>query len=43
MGFQGVVISDYQDVPALQSTYHIAADLAGAIAEAVNAGVDMSM
>jgi beta-glucosidase len=43
MGFQGVVISDYQDVPALQTAYHIAPDLAGAIAEAVNAGVDMSM
>ncbi len=43
MGFQGVVISDYQDVPALQSTYHIVPDLAGAIAKAVNAGVDMSM
>ena len=43
MGFKGVVISDYQDVPALQSTYHIVPDLAGAIAAAVNAGVDMSM
>jgi beta-glucosidase len=43
IGFRGVVISDYQDVPALQSTYHIAPDLAGAIAKAVNAGVDMSM
>jgi beta-glucosidase len=43
MGFKGVVISDYQDVPALQTAYHTAADLAGAIAEAVNAGVDMSM
>jgi beta-glucosidase len=43
MGFKGVVISDYQDVPALQSTYHVASDLAGAIAVAVNAGVDMSM
>ena len=43
MGFQGVVISDYQDVPALQTAYHVAADLAGAIAKAVNAGVDMSM
>jgi beta-glucosidase len=38
-----VVISDYQDVPALQTAYHIAPDLAGAIAKAVNAGVDMSM
>jgi beta-glucosidase len=43
MGFEGVVISDYQDVPALQSAYHIVPDLAGAIAVAVNAGVDMSM
>ena len=43
LGFQGVVISDYQDVPALQTAYHIVPDLAGAIAKAVNAGVDMSM
>jgi len=43
MGFQGVVISDYQDVPALQTAYHVASDLPGAIAKAVNAGVDMSM
>jgi beta-glucosidase len=45
MGFRGVVISDYKDVPALQdpNAYHIAADLASAIALAVNAGVDMSM
>jgi beta-glucosidase len=43
LGFRGVVISDFQDVPALQSAYHITPDLAGAIAKAVNAGVDMSM
>ena len=43
MGFKGVVISDYRDVPALQSNYSVAADMAGAIAKAVNAGVDMSM
>jgi beta-glucosidase len=43
MGFRGVVISDFQDVPALQTAYHVAPDLAGAIAKAVNAGVDMSM
>jgi beta-glucosidase len=41
--FQGVVISDYGDVPALATTYHVAPDLAGAVAEAVNAGVDMTM
>jgi beta-glucosidase len=42
-GFRGVVISDYQDVEALETAYHVAPDLAGAIALAVNAGVDMSM
>src|SRR6266542_2345583 len=43
LGFRGVVISDYGDVPALQTTYHVAADFLGAIAKAVNAGVDVSM
>ena len=43
LGFKGVVISDYADVPALASTYHLAPDLAGAAALAVNAGVDMAM
>jgi beta-glucosidase len=43
MHFRGVVISDYQDVQALQTAYHIAANPAEAIAEAVNAGVDMAM
>jgi beta-glucosidase len=43
LGFKGVVISDYGDVPALQTAYHIAADFPHAIAKAVNAGVDMSM
>jgi beta-glucosidase len=43
LGFQGVVISDYGDVPALATTYHMASDLAGAAALAINAGVDMAM
>ncbi len=43
MGFQGVIISDYQDVQALQTAYHIAGSLPDAVAEAVNAGLDMSM
>ncbi len=43
MGFKGVVISDYGDVPALASTYHVASDLAGAAALAINAGVDVAM
>src|SRR6516164_5016911 len=43
LGFKGVVISDYGDVPALATTYHMAADLAGAAALAINAGVDVTM
>ena len=43
LGFKGVVISDYGDVPALASTYHVASDLAGAAALAINAGVDVAM
>src|SRR5262245_11703965 len=43
LGFNGVVISDFGDVPALANTYHIAPDLAGAAALAINAGVDMAM
>jgi len=43
LGFKGVVISDYGDVPALAGTYHMASGLAGAAALAINAGVDMAM
>jgi beta-glucosidase len=43
LGFRGVVISDYGDVPALASAYHIAADLTDAAAKAINAGIDVSM
>ena len=42
-GFDGVIISDYQDVQAIASTYHAAPDLAGAISAAVNSGLDMAM
>src|SRR5215472_888307 len=43
LGFQGVVISDFGDVPALATAYHVAPGLAGAAALAINAGVDMAM
>jgi beta-glucosidase len=43
LGFKGVVISDFGDVRALADTYHMASDLAGAAALAINAGVDMAM
>jgi beta-glucosidase len=48
LGFKGVVISDYADIPALETSanggsYGIAPDLAAAAAQAINAGVDMAM
>jgi beta-glucosidase len=47
LGFKGVVISDYGDIPALEppptGSYGIAPNLAVAAADAINAGVDMAM
>jgi beta-glucosidase len=43
LGFKGVVISDFGDVRALADTYHIAPDLAGAVAKGINAGIDVTM
>jgi len=43
LGFTGVTISDFNDVQAISTAYHAAPDLAGAVAKAVNAGLDMSM
>jgi beta-glucosidase len=43
LGFRGVVISDFGDVPALADTYHVAPDFPTAIAKALNAGIDVSM
>jgi beta-glucosidase len=43
LDFEGVVISDFGDVPALQNAYRIADDFPDAIAKAVNAGIDVSM
>jgi beta-glucosidase len=42
-GFKGVVVSDWDDVKALQGSYHLTDTYAGAVAMAVNAGVDMGM
>ncbi|MFI5843517.1 glycoside hydrolase family 3 N-terminal domain-containing protein [Catenuloplanes sp. NPDC051500] len=41
--FKGVVISDWNDVRLLHTAYHITDSYAGAVAAAVNAGVDMAM
>lgn len=42
-GFKGVVISDWDDVRALQSAYRIAGSYADAAGIAMNAGVDVAM
>ncbi|MDR7280908.1 glycoside hydrolase family 3 N-terminal domain-containing protein [Catenuloplanes atrovinosus] len=42
-GFKGVTISDWNDVRLLHTAYHITDSYAGAVAAAVNAGVDMAM
>ncbi len=41
--FDGLVVSDWNDVKSLQSAYKTAPDYATAIAQSVNAGVDMAM
>jgi beta-glucosidase len=43
MHFNGLAISDWGDVQALQTTYHLVGDYEHAIALAVDAGVDMTM
>jgi beta-glucosidase len=43
LGFEGVAISDWQDVENLITKYHVADDMTEALALAVNAGMDMSM
>ncbi|MGH3648798.1 MAG: glycoside hydrolase family 3 protein, partial [Micromonosporaceae bacterium] len=42
-GFKGLVVSDWNDVRALQTAYHVSEDYSHAIAKAVNAGVDLTM
>jgi beta-glucosidase len=43
LGFEGVIISDFKDVQALNTAYHVAPTSAAAIARAVNAGLDLAM
>jgi beta-glucosidase len=43
LGFDGVVITDYGNIPQLISAYHTASTMAEAATQAINAGVDMSM
>jgi beta-glucosidase len=43
LGFQGVVVSDWEDIKKLVNIHRIAADEADATRQAVLAGIDMSM
>jgi beta-glucosidase len=43
LGFQGFVVSDWQDIEKLVTQWHVAADNKEAIRLAVMAGIDMSM
>jgi beta-glucosidase len=43
LGFSGVLISDYGNIPSLITSYHTASTMAEAAAQAINAGVDVSM
>ncbi len=43
LGFQGVVVSDWEDIIRLHTRHFVAATPRAAVAMAVNAGVDMSM
>jgi beta-glucosidase len=43
LGFQGVVVSDWEDIIRLHTRHNVAATPRAAVAMAVNAGVDMSM
>ncbi|WHT20857.1 glycoside hydrolase family 3 N-terminal domain-containing protein [Crossiella sp. CA-258035] len=43
MGFQGVAVSDWEDMKKLVTDHKVAADYPSAIAMSVNAGVDMAM
>ena len=43
LGFQGVVVSDWEDIIRLHTRHNVAATPRAAVAMAVNAGIDMSM
>lgn len=42
-GFNGLVVSDYDAIPQLMSTHHVAADCAQAATMALTAGVDIEL
>ncbi|MGB0423473.1 MAG: glycoside hydrolase family 3 protein, partial [Flavobacteriales bacterium] len=43
LGFEGMAVSDWEDIKYLYTRHHVAKDYKDAIAMAINAGIDMSM
>jgi len=43
LGFQGVVVTDWEDIIRLHTRHNVAATPRAAVAMAINAGIDMSM
>ena len=43
LGFEGLLVSDWQDVRYLYERHHVARDLKEAVQMSINAGLDMSM
>jgi beta-glucosidase len=43
LGFQGVIVSDWEDIIRLHTRHNVAATPRAAVAMAINAGIDMSM
>ncbi len=43
LGFQGMIVTDWEDIKRLHTWHHVAATPREAVVMAVNAGVDMSM
>ena len=42
-GFEGIVLTDWEDIIKLYKDHHIASDMKEAVFLAINAGIDMSM
>jgi beta-glucosidase len=43
LGFDGLVVSDYEAIPMIQNYHHVVADKAGAAALALRAGIDVEL
>ena len=43
LGFQGVIVTDWEDIKRLYDRHNVASSPRQAVAMAINAGIDMSM